>query len=252
MKTVDIRTISIGSGIPKICVPIVGKNEAEILKQAEALKAYTVDVVEWRMDWFEEVEKKDAVTAMLEKLRACLGDMVLLATFRSKKEGGERELTKQAYIDVNSWAIDSKCIDLVDVELFTGDDAVKQIVETAHASGVRVIMSSHDFGKTPVQEEIEKRLLRMRELEADIPKIAVMPQSNQDVLTLLSATDHVSAQLDCPIITMSMAGNGMISRLAGEVFHSALTFGAVGKASAPGQIPVEELAQVLAIIHAHL
>lgn len=252
MKTVDIRTISIGSGVPKICVPIVGKNEAEILKQAEALKAYAVDVVEWRMDWFEEVEEKDAVTAMLKKLRTCLGDMALLATFRSKKEGGERKLTTQAYIDVNTWAIDCKCIDLVDVELFTGDDAVKQIVEMAHANGVRVIMSSHDFSKTPAQKEIEKRLLRMRELGADIPKIAVMPQSNQDVLTLLSATDHVSAQLDCPIITMSMAGNGMISRLAGEVFHSALTFGAVGKASAPGQIPVDELAQVLAIIHAHL
>lgn len=252
MKTVDIRNISIGSGMPKICVPIVGKTETEILQQAEALKAYAVDVVEWRMDWFEEVEEQSAVTAMLKKLRACLGDMALLATFRSKKEGGERELSKQAYVALNTWAVESGDVDLVDVELFTGDDAVKQIVETAHARGVRVIMSSHDFDKTPAQEEIEKRLFRMQELGADIPKIAVMPQSNQDVLTLLSATDHVSAQLDCPIITMSMAGNGMISRLAGEVFHSALTFGAVGKASAPGQIPVEELAQVLSIIHEHL
>ena len=76
----------------------------------------------------------------------------------------------------------------------------------------------------------------MQELDADIPKIAVMPQNKKDVLTLLAATEEmVSEYADRPIITMSMAGTGLISRLCGEVFGSALTFGAVGKASAPGQ-----------------
>jgi len=51
---------------------------------------------------------------------------------------------------------------------------------------------------------------------------------------------------------MSMAGTGVISRLAGEAFGSALTFGAATKASAPGQIPVNELKQVLDILHKSL
>ena len=46
----------------------------------------------------------------------------------------------------------------------------------------------------------------------------------------------VNNYADRPIITMSMAATGVISRVCGEVFGSALTFGAVGKASAPGQI----------------
>ena len=54
------------------------------------------------------------------------------------------------------------------------------------------------------------------------------------------------------IITMSMAGTGAISRLSGEVFGSALTFGSVGKVSAPGQINVEDLKTVLNIVHASL
>ena len=48
---------------------------------------------------------------------------------------------------------------------------------------------------------------------------------------------------------MSMAKAGVISRLAGEVFGSAATFGAVKKASAPGQISVNDLRTVLTILH---
>lgn len=47
----------------------------------------------------------------------------------------------------------------------------------------------------------------MQELDADIPKIAVMPQNKKDVLTLLSATEEMASEYaDRPIITMSMAG----------------------------------------------
>ena len=65
----------------------------------------------------------------------------------------------------------------------------------------------------------------MQELGADIPKIAVMPQCKKDVLTLLEATREMAEEhADRPIITMSMAGTGLISRLCGEVFGSATYF----------------------------
>ena len=57
---------------------------------------------------------------------------------------------------------------------------------------------------------------------------------------------------DRPAVTMSMAGMGVISRLCGEVFGSALTFGAAGRASAPGQMDVQDLAQVLFLLHKSL
>ena len=69
------------------------------------------------------------------------------------------------------------------------------------------------------------------------------------MLTLLAATAEVSEKAACPIITMSMAGNGIVSRLCGEVFGSAVTFGAGKKASAPGQIGVEELRKILTVLH---
>ena len=111
-------------------------------------------------------------------------------------------------------------------------------------------MSSHDFRKTPSRETILGRLRKMQELGADIPKIAVMPQIKNDVLALLAATVEMSEQYArVPIITMSMAGTGVVSRLAGETFGSAVTYGSAGKLSAPGQVAVEELSRILNLIH---
>ena len=110
--------------------------------------------------------------------------------------------------------------------------------------------SNHDFFKTPDKDDIVGRLRKMQDLGADIPKIAVMPQNKKDVLTLLAATEEMASEYaDRPIITMSMAGTGLISRLCGEVFGSALTFGAAKKASAPGQMGVNDLSTVLELLH---
>ena len=90
----------------------------------------------------------------------------------------------------------------------------------------------------------------MQDMNADIPKIAVMPQNKKDVLTLLAATEEMATDYaDRPIITMSMAGTGVISRLCCEVFGSSMTFGAAKKASAPGQMGVNDLNTVLGLLH---
>ena len=253
MNTVKVRNIEIGAGIPKICVPIVGVTKEEIITEAKTFDSIPVDVVEWRVDWFENVFEFDKVEDVLKDLREALGDTPILFTFRTSKEGGEKALEPEPYKELNIKAAQSGYVDLVDVEVFTGDDIVKEIVKNAHACGVKVVASNHDFDKTPEKDEIVKRLRKMQELDADIPKIAVMPNCKKDVLTLLSATEEMYTEYaDRPIITMSMAGTGVISRLCGEVFGSALTFGAAKKASAPGQMGVEDLKIVLELLHKSL
>lgn len=250
MNTVRVRNIELGAGIPKICVPIVGVTKEEILAEAKTFDSIPVDVVEWRVDWFEGVFDFDQVLDVLRDLRQILGEVPLLMTFRTSKEGGEKAIEPEAYAQLNIRAAQSGYVDLVDVEAFTGDEIVKTIIDGAHAAGVKVVASNHDFFKTPDQAEIVSRLRKMQELGADIPKIAVMPQSKQDVLTLLAATEEmVREYADRPIITMSMGGTGVISRLCGEVFGSALTFGAAKKASAPGQMGVHDLNTILTLLH---
>ena len=233
---VEVRGVKIGEGVPKICVPIVGKTKEEILAAARSFEGVKKDVVEWRADWFEGVFDFAKVEDVLKDLRPALSDTPILFTFRTSKEGGERAIEPEAYAELNKKAAATGLVDLIDVEAFT--------------SGVKVVASNHDFDKTPEKEELVRRLCRMQELGADIPKIAVMPQNKKDVLTLLAATEEMASEhADRPIITMSMAGTGLVSRLCGEVFGSALTFGAVGKASAPGQMNAADLNTVLNLIH---
>lgn len=99
--------------------------------------------------------------------------------------------------------------------------------------------------KTPSQDEIEKRLLKQDQMGADILKIAVMPKSKQDVFTLMNATLKVSQQTTKPLLTMSMGQLGTISRVATANMGGSYSFGMIGQASAPGQIDVTKLKQIL-------
>ena len=215
MNTVQVKNIVIGEGRPKICVPIVGKTKTDILEEAKKITSLPVDVVEWRVDWFDDVFTTEKVLETAKELQEVLKDIPVLLTFRTSKEGGEKEISVSDYAALNIAAAQSGYVDLIDVEAFTGDEVVKTIINAAHEAGVKVIASNHDFFKTPEKDEIIRRLRMMQDFGADIPK-------------------------------------GVVSRLTGETFGSALTFGAASKASAPGQIGVNELKQVLDIIHSSL
>ena len=250
MKTVQVRNITLGEGRPKICVPIVGQTKDDILLEAGTFARIPVDVVEWRVDWFEGVFEFDKVEDVLKDLRETLGETPILFTFRTSKEGGEKAIEAEPYKELNIAAAKTGYVDLVDVEAFTGDEIVKAIVAAAHECGVKVVASNHDFDKTPAKSDLIYRLRKMQDMGADIPKMAVMPQTKKDVLTLLSATEEMASDYaDRPIITMSMAGLGSISRIACEAFGSCLTFGSGAQASAPGQIGAEKLHQALQIVH---
>lgn len=253
INKVQVRNIVIGEGMPKICAPIVGRTREEILLQAKKLKAAGPDLAEWRADWFEKAGEKEELKGILELLHGELGELPLLVTFRTRQEGGKQEISLEDYEEFLLEVLASGQADLIDVELFMGEEFLSGIVEKAHEKNVKVIASNHDFEKTPNTGEIVERLCRMQKAGADLLKLAAMPRDPGDVLTLLAATWQMK---ECyarqPVITMSMGGTGVISRLAGEIFGSAMTFGAVGKASAPGQVGAEELREVLGLLHEKL
>ncbi|WP_420954629.1 type I 3-dehydroquinate dehydratase [Bacillus haynesii] len=252
-KLVKVRGITLGEGRPKICVPLVGKKLAQLKEEAAYFQTLDADIAEWRADFYEDVDDVDQVCAALVEIRRLLEDTPIIFTFRSAAEGGEKEISTARYFSLNVAVVKTGLADVIDIELFNDEEQVKALVEAAHGHEVSVIISNHDFEKTPAAEEIVSRLRKAQELGADLPKIAVMPETPADVLRLLEATCTMNEKYaDRPIITMSMAGKGIISRLAGEVFGSAMTFGAAKKASAPGQIAAGELKEILHILHRNL
>lgn len=245
-KTVTVRGVTLGDGLPKICVPITARGKEELKEQAERIRNTPCDMVEWRADYYEGIEREGTLTEALAFLRKTLGELPLLFTFRTGEEGGEKAIPMETYRHLNVEAAKSGLADLADLELNRGEELVKEITEKLHQEGVLVIGSFHDFEKTPPKEEITEILCRMQRLGADITKAAVMPRSEEDVLTLLEATLDMKKQYgDRPFITMSMGALGSVSRLSGALTGSALTFATAGRASAPGQMEAELLARLL-------
>lgn len=250
IKSVTVRGIEFGSGMPKICVPIIGQTEDDILKQATKALSQQPDCIELRIDWFPEVADIDKVLHILKRLRDTIGETVLLFTFRSDSEGGRQAITAADYRSLCKQVCESGFIDLLDVEAFMQDGLLNAVSRMAHDNGVYVVGSNHDFDGTPEEQEIVGRLRLMDDEGADFPKIAVTPQKERDVLTLLSATlRYYEMGGEKPVITMSMRDMGMISRIAGETFGSSLTFAVVDEASAPGQLPFDQVKEMLTILH---
>lgn len=240
--TVKIRNIVLGEGLPKIAVPNVGENEQEILQSAEEIAEAKPDLMEWRIDYYTAgIEDNSKLIETAKKLREKVGELPILVTFRTKNEGGVLELDESSYLDLVGTVIKNRLGDAVDIELFHDEERVKSLVQEAHNYNVVVIMSNHDFEKVPAKDVIEFRLKKMAELGADVPKLACMPHSAGDVITLLSATNEVHNEIANPLITMAMGDIGKVTRVAGQVFGSSLSFGAVGKTSAPGQLSIEDL-----------
>lgn len=251
MHAVVLKNLVIGEGIPKICAPIVGKNLEEIKEQAEQIAAAggDVDIAEWRVDFFEDLLKKEKLEEGFRVVRKALGHMPFIFTFRSSAEGGNFELSPKAYEELIIEAARLEA-DLIDIELLMEDVDVPLLVKNVHDYESKVILSNHDFHKTPQEELILERLQMMQLAGGDICKIAVMPQSKEDVLVLLRATEKMrSTYAKVPLVTMSMAEDGKISRIAGGWFGSDLTFAAVGNTSAPGQISASRMRKLLNLIY---
>jgi len=252
IKTITVRGVEIGSNPPQIIVPIVGKTTDEIISAAKSFENHPVNMVEWRADFFEDIFDREKTLNTLAELRAML-DLPLLFTFRTANEGGEKAIEWSEYTALNKAIAESGLVDLIDVEIFSGDDIARENIANIHAANTLVVGSNHDFQATPSKTELILRMCKMQELNADICKIAVMPNSEHDVLTLLDATSEMhNNYADRPLLTLSMKPLGVISRLCGEVFGSCATFGTIGQGSAPGQIPVDDLAEDLQILHKSL
>ncbi|HHQ1838686.1 TPA: type I 3-dehydroquinate dehydratase [Acinetobacter baumannii] len=230
----------------KTIVPITAKTKEQALAQAQVIaNTADADLAEFRIDLLSFASDTKQVIALGHELKKILGNKPMIATIRTKNEGGQLEISDADYGKTYQAYLKNPFMDWLDVEMFRDQKVVSEIVQKAHQKKVLVVMSNHDFQKTPSQDEIEKRLLKQDQMGADVLKIAVMPKSKQDVFTLMNATLKVSQQTTKPLLTMSMGQLGTISRVATANMGGSYSFGMIGQASASGQIDVTKLKQIL-------
>lgn len=244
-KMLEVKNKSFGNGKPIICVSVMDSKKEDIIAEVTRLVDNDAEMIEWRVDAFEGVESPNAVREVLKEIAPIITNTVFVFTFRSKEQGGECSLSSGKVYDLHQVAAESHVVDFIDVEYFYTEDADIEIYELQRM-GTKVITSHHDFHETPSSDVLYMLLEQMKHSNADIVKLAMMPKTTEDVLRLLQETNHFHKRYpNQPLITMSMGKLGMVSRISGETFGSCVTFGAGKNASAPGQIPMDVLKQIL-------
>ena len=275
------RSIPGPDGLPAVAVSLTGQSLAHARAQARSAIGAGADVLELRVDLLEETgaltaaPMDTAAARVLECLQG-VGEVAngadadagapLLLTCRTAVEGGRAHLDAAAYgallrsvLDgLADWAPERRPA-AIDVEVQRG--CLRRVCKQAHALGVDVVASFHDFEATPPDEVLEEVLARMASEEADLAKIAVWPTSAADVARLLGVCARATAGTGegtgrgVPVAAMSMGALGAASRVA-PAFGTALTFAVApdeqGKiqASAPGQMPIQDVRRCLELLRA--
>lgn len=245
-----VRGVLIGGPLPLVCLPLVGETRTRVIEEAHALVKLQPDLLEWRIDGYENVLNIEQSLALLKELRSIIGDTPLIFTCRIDLEGGMREIPRETRLELNLAAMASGDIDLIDIELCNDRAFLDAIKAQADKSGTKLILSYHNFTETPSEHFIHAKLVEAQTAGADIAKFAAMPKDHGDVLTLFNGTHRARMEaVEVPIVAMSMGPEGAVSRLAGGLFGSDITFAIGLQASAPGQIPIGELRNGMALLY---
>jgi 3-dehydroquinate dehydratase-1 len=234
---------------PLVCTPVIGKTRELILMELTTVLEKKPDLIEWRVDFFEGITDLNKVVSLAKQIVANTGDIPVIFTLRSNVEGGNNiPLSREDVFEIIATVCNDTNIAYVDYELSNPPEQIKSLRQITAETNTKIIASFHDFNLTPDKNFLLGKLLEAKEYGADVAKIAVMPNSLEDVLTLLGVTLEANKTVDIPIITVSMGTYGVASRLFGGVFGSAVTFAVGQDSSAPGQIPIEELRTVLNVV----
>ncbi|MDR3223823.1 MAG: type I 3-dehydroquinate dehydratase [Methanobrevibacter sp.] len=211
----------------KIAIPIFKSNKEEILKIAIEYIEKGADILELRIDGISSPDPK-MVKEIIQEI-----NFPTIATNRLKLEGGHFNGSEKDRIAILRAASD--VAEYVDVELQTEPKYINSILET----GVKTIVSYHDFEKTPPLNEMFKVVEEERKI-GDIAKIAVTPKTLEDTIDVLAILSKFNN-----VIAISMGELGSYTRVIASKFKAPITFAASDDVTAPGQIDFETMRWIL-------
>ncbi len=204
---------------PKICLTLTGKTIKENLDLVRRYRPY-VDLLELRADFLDEDESLH-VRKFPELAR-----MSCILTIRRRVDGGKYVAGESSrtmlFARAMAFADDQNPERNFQYVDFEEDFHVPSLQDAALAFGTKIIRSFHSMNE-PVHDII-KRCDEMRKTGYEIPKIAFMPKSLDDVKNLFYETRDFTKYEH---ILCAMGPMGIASRILAYRTHSFLTYTSV-------------------------
>lgn len=248
MKTLKIRSMTLGEGREKLICPINAPKLADALECAAAIAHSHADAAEYRADMSLDAHDPIALMENLRRVRLALGDMPLMFTYRTDGAISPPALDAASRAALTEIVINDGAADMIDIEYSMPD--APRLISLARASGVASVLSRHDFGGMPEEDELFAFVAEARRIGADVTKYACMVHTKAELLRLLSFTERVTRDSDAGlVIAVPMGQVGTPGRLVGGLFGSCMSFCAFDAPNAPGQVELERAYRAINALH---
>ncbi|MDR0199607.1 MAG: type I 3-dehydroquinate dehydratase [Streptococcaceae bacterium] len=222
----------------KIVVPIMPTS----LEEAKALRAIDyvgADMIEWRADFMPLDLLFKAAPVIFETFR----NLPVLFTLRTTEEGGKAAVTDGVYSYILSRILEETPVRYIDVEYFSHGSVLSDLTEVKD----KLVLSYHNFKEMP--SDLTERLKEMAGIASAVVKVAVSPETPDEVLTFMHYARAFADSYDLTLVAIAMGEVGKATRVLSNLTGSCWTFAtAKGAASAPGQYSLDETRQLLGLL----
>jgi len=239
-----------------ICVPIPVKSVivSEIASTIEKVISLNPDLIELRFDYIPDIQKltKDFIIDIINRIQP---KIPVICTLRDSSEGGQTQIDNNERFQIIKRIIESKP-QYLDIEINTEADMLSEITNLAVNDKVSLIYSFHDFEKTPTYDEavkdFEDSLKKLKSkvlIDQNITEISIFKQiytaqSFEDNLVPLKLCKTKSSN-KLKLISFCMGELGLFSRILCNFSNSFLTYSSYSEKTAPGQIEITKLREIL-------
>ena len=222
----------------KLIVSVMPRSIEEA-QAIDVLRYQDADIIEWRADFLPKEAILQVAPAIFEKFAG----RELVFTLRTRAEGGQIELSSEEYVQIIKEVAQLYQPDYIDFEYFNYKDVFDQMLDFPN-----LVLSYHNFQETP--ENLMEILSELTSLNPKVVKIAVMANTEQDVLDLMNFTrGFKTLNPEQEYVTISMGKVGKVSRITSDVTGSSWSFASLDEASAPGQISLSSMTKIREILN---
>jgi len=189
-----------------------------------------IDILELRVDNFSSINLS-YLHSIFKKYKSL--QVPILLTIRSHKEGSNNKIDAKTRFNLFKELI--SYASYIDIEL-SSNSFIDKLISLAKSNNKKIIISYHNFKRTPSITQLEKIISKAKQKKADLIKLALMAENLADVKKLAKLTlNHNN------LIAISMGEYGKISRIFFPILGSKLIYTFIGKPTAPGQFSLKDI-----------
>ena len=225
-RALRIGKVTLRPHQPTLIAPFTDATSGDMLERAARAG---LDLLEARVDLFRD--------RTLESVGACLARAAkyapLLLTIRSASEGGAWKARDAERLELYGALL--PLVDAVDVELAA--PIRRDVVRAARRAGRLIVLSQHDFARTPADAALDRVVERGLGAGADVVKVAAHLRGDADGARLAALLARHAGR---PLVVIGMGEHGKKTRIFFPALGSLFTFASLDRGTAPGQLDLAE------------